>query len=169
MRSEFLFWYPMDLRVSGKDLIQNHLTMCLYNHAAIFPKEQWPSSIYCNGHILVDNEKMAKSKGPGFCGAGAGAWGGHGGVGDAGWGAGEWKWALGFGLSFPSPERALWARGVPLVGEPGEAEGGEPHRTLQGARPTSASLNGICNRQRPPPTASATPSHRLPNRLWGRL
>jgi len=63
MRSEFLFWYPMDLRVSGKDLIQNHLTMCLYNHAAIFPKEQWPSSIYCNGHILVDNEKMAKSKG----------------------------------------------------------------------------------------------------------
>lgn len=22
--------YPMDLRVSGKDLIQNHLTMCLY-------------------------------------------------------------------------------------------------------------------------------------------
>ena len=27
MRKEFRFWYPMDLRVSGKDLIQNHLTM----------------------------------------------------------------------------------------------------------------------------------------------
>ena len=26
----------MDLRVSGKDLIGNHLTMSLYNHAAIW-------------------------------------------------------------------------------------------------------------------------------------
>jgi len=63
MREEFLYWYPMDLRVSGKDLIQNHLTMCLYNHAAMFPQEQWPRSVYCNGHICVDNEKMAKSRG----------------------------------------------------------------------------------------------------------
>lgn len=63
MRDEFMFWYPMDMRVSGKDLIQNHLTMCLYNHVAMFPKEQWPKSIYCNGHISVDGEKMAKSRG----------------------------------------------------------------------------------------------------------
>lgn len=28
LRSEFEYWYPMDLRVSGKDLISNHLTMC---------------------------------------------------------------------------------------------------------------------------------------------
>ena len=26
-RTEFEFWYPMDLRVSGKDLERNHLTM----------------------------------------------------------------------------------------------------------------------------------------------
>ena len=32
----------------------------------------------------------------------------------------------------------------------------------------SASLNGICNRQYPPPTALATSSNRLPNRFWGR-
>ena len=32
----------------------------------------------------------------------------------------------------------------------------------------SASLNGMCTRQRPPPTALATPSNRLPNRLGGR-
>ncbi len=65
MRAEFKYWYPVDLRVSGKDLIQNHLTMFLYNHAAIWPTEQqlWPRSIYCNGHVLVDNEKMSKSKG----------------------------------------------------------------------------------------------------------
>jgi leucyl-tRNA synthetase len=36
MRNEFEYWYPLDLRVSGKDLIRNHLTMSLYNHAAIW-------------------------------------------------------------------------------------------------------------------------------------
>ena len=65
MRREFLYWYPVDLRVSGKDLIQNHLTMCLYNHAAVWPTkpELWPRAYYCNGHILVNKEKMSKSKG----------------------------------------------------------------------------------------------------------
>jgi leucyl-tRNA synthetase len=65
MREEFKYWYPVDLRVSGKDLIQNHLTMFLYNHAAIWPEDSnlWPRSIYCNGHVLVDGEKMSKAKG----------------------------------------------------------------------------------------------------------
>ena len=65
MRNEFKYWYPVDLRVSGKELIQNHLTMFLYNHAAIWPKDSstWPRSIYCNGHVLVDSEKMSKNKG----------------------------------------------------------------------------------------------------------
>ena len=55
----------MDLRVSGKDLIGNHLTMCLYNHTAIWEDDEskWPRSIYTNGHVLVNNEKMSKSKG----------------------------------------------------------------------------------------------------------
>lgn len=65
MRNEFRYWYPMNLRVSAKDLIQNHLTMALYNHAAIWDKEpgMWPRGYYCNGHVLVDAEKMSKSKG----------------------------------------------------------------------------------------------------------
>jgi leucyl-tRNA synthetase len=65
MRAEFKYWYPMDLRVSGKDLIANHLTMSLYNHAEIWKDkpEMWPRGFYCNGHIMVDAEKMAKSKG----------------------------------------------------------------------------------------------------------
>jgi len=64
-RKEFRFWYPVDLRVSGKDLIQNHLTMALYNHACVWEKEpeMWPRSIFCNGWLLVNNEKMSKSKG----------------------------------------------------------------------------------------------------------
>jgi len=65
MQREFRFWYPMDLRVSGKDLIQNHLTMSLYNHSCVWEKEpeMWPRSMFCNGWLLVNNEKMSKSKG----------------------------------------------------------------------------------------------------------
>jgi leucyl-tRNA synthetase len=57
--------YPMDLRVSAKDLIPNHLTMALYNHVEIWKDrpELWPKSYYCNGHILVNAEKVSKSKG----------------------------------------------------------------------------------------------------------
>ena len=65
MRDEFRYWYPMTLRVSAKDLIPNHLTMALFNHAAIWEDEPelWPKGYYCNGHVLVDAEKMSKSKG----------------------------------------------------------------------------------------------------------
>ena len=64
MRHEFEYWYPFDLRVSGKDLIRNHLTMCLYNHAAMWndPK-MMPRSIFCNGYMVLNNEKMSKSTG----------------------------------------------------------------------------------------------------------
>ncbi|GFY80548.1 ATP binding/leucine-tRNA ligases/aminoacyl-tRNA ligase [Actinidia rufa] len=33
MKQDFEYWYPLDLRVSGKDLIQNHLTFCIYSHS----------------------------------------------------------------------------------------------------------------------------------------
>ena len=36
LKQEFEYWYPLDLRCSAKDLIRNHLTMSLYNHAAIW-------------------------------------------------------------------------------------------------------------------------------------
>lgn len=65
MKSEFQFWYPVDLRVSGKDLVPNHLTYYLYNHCAIWENEpdKWPKSIRANGHLLLNSEKMAKSTG----------------------------------------------------------------------------------------------------------
>jgi len=65
LRREVTFWYPMDLRVSGKDLVPNHLTMSLYNHAAVWADapQMWPRGFYCNGHVQVDAEKMSKSKG----------------------------------------------------------------------------------------------------------
>jgi leucyl-tRNA synthetase len=63
MKDEFKFWYPFDLRVSGKDLIQNHLTFCLYNHTAIWPQEKWPLAFRTNGHLLLNSEKMSKNTG----------------------------------------------------------------------------------------------------------
>ena len=65
-RREFEFWYPMDLRVSGKDLINNHLTFCLYTHTALWPGQRatrWPAAMRCNGHLLLNAEKMSKSTG----------------------------------------------------------------------------------------------------------
>jgi leucyl-tRNA synthetase len=63
MRREFEYWYPLDLRVSGKDLIPNHLTFFLYIHLAIFTPEYWPKAVRTNGHLLLNGEKMAKSTG----------------------------------------------------------------------------------------------------------
>lgn len=63
MRREFEYFYPMDLRVSGKDLIPNHLTMMIYNHVAIFPEKYWPKGIRANGHLLLNSQKMSKSTG----------------------------------------------------------------------------------------------------------
>lgn len=63
MKKEFKYWYPFDLRVSGKDLIQNHLTFCIYNHTALMPKHHWPQGFRCNGHLMLNSEKMSKSTG----------------------------------------------------------------------------------------------------------
>ncbi|KAJ1674812.1 cytosolic leucyl tRNA synthetase [Spiromyces aspiralis] len=62
LRKSFLYWYPLDIRSSGKDLIQNHLTFFLYIHTALFP-DNLPLSVRCNGHLLLNGEKMSKSTG----------------------------------------------------------------------------------------------------------
>jgi leucyl-tRNA synthetase len=63
MQKSFEYFYPVDMRISGKDLINNHLAMYIYNHVAIFDKKYYPVSINCNGWILVDGKKMSKSDG----------------------------------------------------------------------------------------------------------
>lgn len=63
MRREFEYWYPLDIRVSGKDLIPNHLTFFIYIHLALFSPEYWPRSIRANGHLMLNGEKMSKSTG----------------------------------------------------------------------------------------------------------
>lgn len=41
-KKEFMYWYPQDIRVSGKDLIFNHLTMSLFIHQAIWQGRYMP-------------------------------------------------------------------------------------------------------------------------------
>lgn len=63
LRESFEYWYPLDARHSGADLVYNHLPFFIFNHTAIFPKEKWPRGIVVNGFVLMDGQKMSKSLG----------------------------------------------------------------------------------------------------------
>ncbi len=64
IRGDFAYWYPVDLRTSGKDLVANHLLFFLYHHVAIFPEHLWPRAIAVNGFVSLEGQKMSKSRGP---------------------------------------------------------------------------------------------------------
>ncbi len=60
LRNEFRYWYPVDLHVSGKDLIiLNHMIYTLYHHEIIWPNQphMWPRSFRLNGHLLLNGKK----------------------------------------------------------------------------------------------------------------
>lgn len=63
LRKEFLYWYPVDSRHSGRDLIQNHLAYYIFHHLAIFGEDMLPKQIVTNGFIRVGGKKMSKSFG----------------------------------------------------------------------------------------------------------
>jgi leucyl-tRNA synthetase len=63
IRKEFTYWYPVDSRHSGRDLIQNHLAYYIYHHVAIFGENLLPKQIVTNGFIRVGGKKMSKSFG----------------------------------------------------------------------------------------------------------
>ncbi|KAF8622600.1 hypothetical protein AX15_006860 [Amanita polypyramis BW_CC] len=63
LKHEYEYFYPFDIRSSGKDLIPNSLTMTLYGHVAVLPEDKWPRSIRTNGHLMLNGEKMSKSTG----------------------------------------------------------------------------------------------------------
>ena len=63
MRKEFLYWYPVDLRVSAKELVPNHLTFFIFHHVALFSQKHWPKAIGVNGMLMIEGKQMHKSKG----------------------------------------------------------------------------------------------------------
>jgi leucyl-tRNA synthetase len=62
MRNEFLYWYPVDLRNSAKELIPNHLTFYAFHHVALFEEKLWPVGFSVNGMIEIEGQKMSKSR-----------------------------------------------------------------------------------------------------------
>ncbi len=69
IRDDIDYFYGFDLRTSGKDLINNHLSFMLMHHTAIFPKKYWPKGMAVNGYVTIikpgstEAQKMSKSKG----------------------------------------------------------------------------------------------------------
>ena len=63
IKEEFTYFYPVDSRHSGRDLVPNHLTFFVLNHVAIFPEYNWPKEIVVNGSVLMEGKKMSKSMG----------------------------------------------------------------------------------------------------------
>ena len=63
IQNEFNYWYPLDWRLSAKDLVGNHLSFHMFHHAAIFPPENWPQGMVVFGMGLLEGNKMSSSKG----------------------------------------------------------------------------------------------------------
>lgn len=63
IKNEFNYWYPLDWRLSAKDLIGNHLTFHLFHHSALFPEKKWPQGAVVFGMGLLEGNKMSSSKG----------------------------------------------------------------------------------------------------------
>ena len=60
IRNEFSYFYPLDTRHSGRDLVPNHLSFFIFNHVAIFDRKNWPKQIVVNGSVLMEGKKMSK-------------------------------------------------------------------------------------------------------------
>jgi len=63
IKGEFNYWYPLDWRLSAKDLVGNHLSFHIFHHSAIFPEYKWPNGIVVFGMGLLEGNKMSSSKG----------------------------------------------------------------------------------------------------------
>ncbi len=61
IRKEFLYFYPVDMRHSAKELIPNHLTFYIFHHAVLYPASQWPRGVVANGFVMMGGAKMSKS------------------------------------------------------------------------------------------------------------
>ena len=63
IRSEFEYWYPLDVNLGGKEHMTVHFPVFLMNHVAVLRPEHWPNGIIVNWYITGTAGKMSKSKG----------------------------------------------------------------------------------------------------------
>lgn len=63
IRSEFEYWYPLDVNLGGKEHMTVHFPVFLMNHVAVLKPEHWPKGIIVNWYITSTGGKISKSKG----------------------------------------------------------------------------------------------------------
>jgi leucyl-tRNA synthetase len=63
IRSEFEYWYPLDINLGGKEHMTVHFPVFLMNHVAVLKPEHWPRGILVNWYITSTGGKISKSKG----------------------------------------------------------------------------------------------------------
>jgi leucyl-tRNA synthetase len=64
IRSDFEYWYPLDMNLGGKEHMTVHFPVFLMNHVAILPEKDWPRGIFTNWWITwKGGMRISKSKG----------------------------------------------------------------------------------------------------------
>jgi len=64
IRADFLYWYPLDFNMGGKEHKRVHFPAFLYTHARLLPPELQPRGIYVNGWITgTSGGKLSKKEG----------------------------------------------------------------------------------------------------------
>ena len=63
VRSDFEYWYPLDLNLGGKEHMTVHFPVFLMNHVGILDNEDRPRGIFVNWWLVSKGGKISKSKG----------------------------------------------------------------------------------------------------------
>ena len=63
VRAEFLYWYPLDLNIGGKEHKRVHFPVFLYTHARLFPRELAPKGIFVHHWVTGPaGDKISKKE-----------------------------------------------------------------------------------------------------------
>jgi leucyl-tRNA synthetase len=63
-REDFLYWYPLDINLGGKEHKTVHFPVFLMNHVAILDKDKWPLGLYVHWWVTMSGgDKISKTKG----------------------------------------------------------------------------------------------------------
>jgi leucyl-tRNA synthetase len=64
IKSDFDYWYPVNINLGGKEHKTVHFPVFLMNHVAVMPKDKWPDGIFVHWWVTQKGkEKISKSKG----------------------------------------------------------------------------------------------------------
>jgi leucyl-tRNA synthetase len=64
IKSDFQYWYPVDINLGGKEHKTVHFPVFLMNHVALMPEDKWPNGIFVHWWVTQKGrEKISKSKG----------------------------------------------------------------------------------------------------------